>query len=147
MSDKIILNNNYNLTTKECATKEILDLNKITEKYGLTLSEGQVDDLLETKQESLRENQLFEVGNTVLTGLIINFCNSGYMDKEDYLGNLEGLTEVFYTLRKSLPNTIEDEQIIEYMKKKFENNCNGIVEDLLSSNTDDFYEVLRGENE
>lgn len=124
--------NNLILSNNDLAVKDILKLNQETEKYGLKLSEKQIIDLINNKNDNLKEKGRIEVSDGVLEKIIYEFYDSSYIDKTNYTQILKELTNVFYLYQSELDNKLTDEQIITYMKNNFENISNGSIEILES---------------
>ena len=62
--------NNLILSNNDLAVKDILKLNQETEKYGLKLSKKQIIDLINNKNDNLREKGRIEVSGGVLEKII-----------------------------------------------------------------------------
>lgn len=124
--------NNLILSNNDLAVKDILKLNQEPEKYGLKLSEKQIIDLINNKNDNLKEKGRIEVSGGVLEKIIYEFYDSSYIDKTNYTQILKELTNVFYLYQSELDNKLTDEQIITYMKNNFENISNGSIEILES---------------
>ncbi|MGN1337317.1 MAG: DUF6323 family protein [Candidatus Coprovivens sp.] len=130
MSDlKMISNiNNLLINNHEMIVNEIIELNKTTERYGLTLTKEQAIDLVNHRNTVLKEVGRIELGGGILEKLIYEFCDSPYLYKDEYLDILEELTNIFYEYRCEFDGKLTDEQIIKYMKIKFDTTCNGSLE-------------------
>lgn len=120
--DNLLINN------QETTAREIVKLNKTTEKYGLTLTKEQAVDLVNNRNTILKELGRIELGGGILEKLIYEFCDSPYIYKDEYLDILEELTNIFYEYREEFDGKLTDEQIIKYMKNRFDNTCNGSLE-------------------
>lgn len=126
---KIIFNiNNLLINNQETTVNEIVELNKTTEKYGLILTKEQAIDLVNNRNIILKEIGRIEFDGGILEKLIYEFCDSSYIYKDEYLDILEELTNIFYEYRCEFDEKLADEQIIKYMKNKFDNSCNGSLE-------------------
>lgn len=130
MSDlKIISNiNNLLINNQETVVNEIVELNKITEKYGLILTKEQATDLVNNRNTVLKEVGRIELGGGILEKLIYEFYDSPYLYKDEYLDTLEKLTNIFYEYRCEFDGKLTDDQIIKYIKNKFDTTCNGSLE-------------------
>lgn len=120
------------IINNQLAVNEIYNLNKITERYGLVLSKKQITNLIKNRNTLLKELGRIEIGSGVLEEIIYEFCDSLYIDKNNYYNNLIELTRIFYLYQDELNNKLTDEQIIKYMKDNFDNICGGSVEILES---------------
>lgn len=112
--EKILLSN------QKLTIKEILELNKFTEKMGLLLTEKQVISLINNRNRVLKELGRIEIGSGILEKIIYAFYTSSYIDQDNYLEVLEELTNIFYIYQNEFDNKLTDEQIIEYIKKSYE---------------------------
>lgn len=108
------------LSNQQLTINEILDLNKFTEKRGLLLNEKQAISLINNRNRCLKELGKIEIGSGTLEKIIYTFYTSSYIDKDNYLEILEELTNIFYLYQNEFDNKLTDEQIIEYIKKSYE---------------------------
>lgn len=108
------------LSNQQLTINEILDLNKFTEKRGLLLNEKQAISLINNRNRCLKELGRIEIGSGTLERIIYTFYTSSYIDKDNYLEILEELTNIFYLYQNEFDNKLTDEQIIEYIKKSYE---------------------------
>lgn len=108
------------LSNQQLTINEILDLNKFTEKRGLLLNEKQAISLINNRNRCLKELGRIEIGSGTLEKIIYTFYTSSYIDKDNYLEILEELTNIFYLYQNEFDNKLTDEQIIEYIKKSYE---------------------------
>lgn len=110
------------------AENEILACNEFTREYGLSLNSSQVMRLIETQSSALKNTGRIEFGNGVVHKLIVNFCNSPYMSRENYEDVLHELTELFYILKNETGDRFGDDFIICRMKEAFNGECRGATE-------------------
>ena len=78
---------------------EILNIkkcNEYTSKYGLVLSDNQINNLLERRKETLKETGRIELRAGIIDKLIKEFCDSPYINQENYAKTLYELIEMFY---------------------------------------------------
>ena len=132
------------LSNQQLTINEILDLNKFTEKRGLLLNEKQAISLINNRNRCLKELGRIEIGSGTLEKIIYTFYTSSYIDKDNYLEILEELTNIFYLYQNEFDNKLTDDQIIEYIKKSYE-ECGTIelLEGLYLENLRD--KLLNGE--
>ncbi len=132
------------LSNQQLTINEILNLNKFTEKRGLLLNEKQAISLINNRNRCLKELGRIEIGSGTLERIIYTFYTSSYIDKDNYLEILEELTNIFYLYQNEFDNKLTDEQIIEYIKKSYE-ECGTIelLEGLYLENLRD--KLLNGE--
>lgn len=120
--------NNLLINNQKTTINEIIHLNKTTEKYGLILTKEQAIDLVNNRNTILKEVGRIELGAGILEKLIYEFCDSLYIYKDEYLNILEELTNIFYEYREEFDGNLTDDQIIKYMRNKFDTTCNGSLE-------------------
>ena len=85
---------------KKQALEELKDCNSLTLKYGLSLSEQQMEELIEKRFEALRANGRIEFGQGILKKLIYEFCDSPYLMQENYQETLMELQDIFYFYKR-----------------------------------------------
>ena len=78
----------FSLTIQNMKKKQLVlnikNFNEITMKYGVTLSDNQIESLINKRFESLRNTGRVEFGDGVLKELIEAFCDSPYIIQENY---------------------------------------------------------------
>ena len=102
--------------------------NEYTSKYGLVLSDNQISNLLERRKETLKETGRIEFREGIVDKLIKEFCDSPYINKENYAETLYELIEIFYEYKNETMELIADDELIEFMKKSFDEICQGDLE-------------------
>lgn len=110
---------------------EIADIkkyNEYTNKYGLILSDNQINNLLERKNETLKGTGRIEFREGIIDKLIKEFCDSPYINQENYAETLYELIEIFYEYKNETMDLITDDELIEFMKKSFDGIAKGDLE-------------------
>ncbi len=125
------------------AVNEILNCNKLTERFGLVLTQAQAVELVETRSIALRDNGRIEFGGGVIEKLIKEFCNSPYISKYDYEQTLHALIEMFYYYKNETMDLISDEDLIKFMGVSFNGICQGSLELLSGRELDRLAHNLR----
>ena len=113
---------------KEMEIANIKKCNEYTSKYGLVLSDNQISNLLERRKETLKETGRIEFREGIVDKLIKEFCDSPYINKENYAETLYELIEIFYEYKHETMELIADDELIEFMKKSFDGICQGDLE-------------------
>ncbi len=129
--------------TRAKDARALLQYNEESVKHGLVLTEEQAIRLLETKDEELRYNGRLEFGAGILGKLVAAFCDSPYMNKQNYSQNLERLVEIFYYYKGETWELLSDDELIDYMKAFFNGSCEGSLELLESRELDSLARALR----
>ncbi|MGG7179264.1 DUF6323 family protein [Clostridium paraputrificum] len=126
------MNEKVSLTMKNIKKKqlavEIKKCNEMTIKYGVTLSDIQIESLINKRFESLKNTGRVEFGDGVLKELIEAFCDSPYIIQENYEETLEELQDIFYFFKGEAMEEIADDELIEFMKECFNKECQGSIE-------------------
>ena len=125
---------------KTMAVEEILECNNTSSKFGLVLSREDVGELVEVRTESLKANGRVEFGGGVIETLIYEFCDSPYINKQNYTETLNELIEIFYYYKNETFDMVPDDILIQYMKKAFNGSCCGSLK-LLSER--ELYKLTR----
>lgn len=97
-------------------------------KFGLALTEEEVKLLMERRKENLREQQRIEFGEGILPKLIFIFCDSNYIYQENYVKTIIRLQEIFYLYKNEFMDELNDDELLEFMKRAFEGECEGSLE-------------------
>lgn len=110
------------------AVSEILQCNSATEQYALTLTEQQAAELVETRSCSLKNTGRIEFGGGVIDRIIKEFCDSPYISQNNYTETLHELIEIFYYFKNETLDLMSDDELMRFMKKCFDGNCQGSLD-------------------
>lgn len=113
---------------KQMEIANIKKYNKHTGKYGLVLSDNQINNLLERRKDILRETGRIELRGGIIAKLIKEFCDSPYINQENYEETLYELIEIFYKYKNETMDLMTDDELIKFMKKSFNGVCQGDLE-------------------
>ena len=113
---------------KQIEITNIKKCNEFTSKYGLVLSDNQISNLLERRKETLKETGRIELRVGIIDKLIKEFCDSPYIDQENYVETLYELVEIFYEYKNETMDLISDDELIGFMKKSFDGIAGGNLE-------------------
>ena len=123
--------------------KKIEECNQKTALVGVALTKGEIEMLVESKQEILKETQRFEFGRGILPDLLMEFCDSEYIDQNNYAEVISQLQEVFYTYKNDMQDQITDIELLDLMRYTFENVCFGDIGLLESLYLDEYARKVR----
>jgi len=107
---------------------ELRGCNGITLRYGLSLSEQQIQNLAERHVTALRDTGRIEFGTGILKKLIIQFCDSPFLFQEEYEETLLELQDAFYYFKNESLDRIADDELLEFMKQVFNGKAQGSLE-------------------
>lgn len=110
------------------AAEEIIKCNDLTSRFGLTLSQADAVELVKTRADALKSNGRIEFGGGVIDKLIKEFCDSPYISMHNYTETLHELTEFFYYYKNETLDLISDDELIKFMKERFDGVCQGSLE-------------------
>lgn len=135
------MSENFALTIQNMKKKqlamEIKKCNEVTMRYGVTLSDTQIENLINKRFESLKSTGRVEFGDGILKELIEAFCDSPYIIQENYEETLEELQDIFYFFKGEAMDQIADDELIEFMKEYFNCECQGSIEYLSGTNLEE----------
>lgn len=117
--------------------------NEKTEKYGLSLTEEDAKELIVCRDESLKKYQRVELGTSILDKLIYTFCDSSYINQDNYLETLERLQEIFYEYKNESEDNLTDEELLSFMREQFDGVCTGDTEYLEGTCLEIFSKAIR----
>ena len=113
---------------KQIEIANIKKCNEYTNKYGLILSDNQISNLLEKRKETLKETGRIEFREGIIDKLIKEFCDSPYVNQENFAETLYELIEIFYEYKNETMDLITDDELLAFMKKSFDGICQGNLE-------------------
>nr|WP_303244341.1 DUF6323 family protein [uncultured Cellulosilyticum sp.] len=117
----------------QIASSEIMACNKETKKYGLILTQEDVGQILERRKEALLSYGRIEIGGGIIPKLIEIFCDSPYLEAQNYESTIEELVETFYYFKNEALDTLSDEELLKLMRQYFDEYCGGDIELLQQS--------------
>ncbi|GAB6170614.1 DUF6323 family protein [Paradesulfitobacterium aromaticivorans] len=110
------------------AISELIKCNEVTARYGLILSEAEAQELIETRAVALSSNGRIEFAGGIINKLIMKFSDSPFISQFNYVTTLNDLIETFYYFKNETLDEISDDELISFMKKYFDQNCQGSIE-------------------
>lgn len=123
--------------------QKVIACNEYTTKFGVSLSEEDVKELYQSRRSTLIEQERIELAESILPKLIYEFCDSPYIYQDNYLESLEGLQEVFYLYKNESMDELTDDELLTYMKKHFNDECEGSIEYLADTCLEAFCRAIR----
>lgn len=122
---------------KQQTIAELRECNKFTQKYGLYLSEQQMIDLTERRFTALQDTGRIEFGQGILTKLLRAFCDSPYIMQDDYEETILVLQDCFYYFKNECEDRISDDELMEFMKNRFDGICQGSLDYLAGTSLEE----------
>ena len=110
------------------AQRELHDCNAYSARFGLTLRENEIAELVSGRADALRASGRIEFGGGILPKLIRALCDSPFIMQEDYAAVLSELQEAFYLFKNEAMDSLTDDELIELMVKVFNGRAQGSAE-------------------
>lgn len=104
---------------------KILETNEMTARYGLVLTQQDAELLAAERSRVLKRERRVEFGPGILPKVIEQFCDSDFIDQNNYVDTLLRLQEIFYLYKNEMQDEISDEELLHFMKEQFEEVCFG----------------------
>ena len=123
--------------------QKVMESNQYTQQYGLTLSEQDAQVLAQERKSTLKEQRRVEFGESILPGIIYEFCDSAFISQSNYVESLIRLQEIFFQYKNEMLDEISDEELLEFMREQFENVCFGDFDYLEGTCLDIFSQAVR----
>ena len=108
--------------------EKMLKLNEYTATFGLVLSTEDAKVLASKRRDTLKEQQRVEFGEGILPKLIFTFCDSCYIDQNNYVETIGRLQEIFYQYKNETMDELSDDELLESMREAFDGECEGSLE-------------------
>ncbi len=141
------MDNNFSLAFVKmqmlAAAEELRASNELTARYGLTLSEEQIQRFVQHRFEALRDTDRIEFGEGVLKKLIYAFCDSPYLTQENYEETLLELQDIFYYFKNESFDRISDDELIEFIKTVFDGRAQGSLDYLSGTSLEELGRYAR----
>lgn len=118
----------YEILLQEKEKQELADLvsfNQKTESFRLSLSQKEARELAACRNESLRKWRRVEFGKSILTSLIWTFCDSPYLNQDNYAETLQQLQDIFYEFKNETSDRMTDQELLNFMREQFDGVCFG----------------------
>lgn len=122
---------------------KIMESNSYTQQFGITLTQEDAKMLVVSKNESLKQYQRVELGESILNKLIFTFCDSQYMDNNNFTEAMMELQDVFYLYRNESDDQLTDDELLNFMKEQFETICMGDISYLAETCLERFSRAIR----
>ena len=104
---------------------KVMETNEMSARYGLALTEQEAELLVSERTQTLRAERRVEFGPGILPRVIEEFCDSDFIDQNNYVDTLIRLQEIFYLYKNEMHDEISDEELLHFMKEQFEEVCFG----------------------
>lgn len=103
----------------------LMETNQGTERFGLALTEEDARMILKERRHALQEQKRVEFGEGIVPKIIYEFCDSDFIDQNNYVDMVIRLQEIFYLYKNEMQDEITDDELLHFMKEQFEQVCFG----------------------
>lgn len=110
------------------AKEEIRCCEELNRFYGLTLTEEDITELVELREQALQRTGRVEFGGGILPKLMRAFCKSPYVDAYNYAATLGELQDAFYYFKNESGDRFSDDELIDVMQQVFNGQAHGSAE-------------------
>lgn len=131
------------LMQQENQLAKVMETNRMTEKYGLVLSEQDAKLIVEERGSTLRRQKRVEFGSGIVSRIIEEFCDSDFLDQSNYVETIIRLQEIFYLYKNEMLDEISDDELLHLMKEQFETICFGDLDYLEGTCLEHFAQAIR----
>ena len=122
---------------------KVLETNKETEHFGLALTRQDAELIVQERKNSLKEQRRIEFGEGIVTKIIYEFCDSDFIDQNNYVETIIRLQEIFYLYKNEMLDEITDDELLHFMKEQFEEICFGDLDYLEGTCLNNFSQAIR----
>lgn len=131
------------LMTQQAQVDQILKTVSYTNQFGLTLSQKDAVLLAEERTRTLKQERRIEFGESILPKIIYAFCDSAYINQQDYLETLIELQEIFFLYQNEMQDALTDDELLTFMREQFEKVCFGDLDYLRDTCLNIFAQAVR----
>lgn len=115
----------------------------ISARYGLALTEAEMLSLAESREAALTSAGRVELGGGILPKLVEAFCDSPFIQREDWAGTLGELQEAFYYFKTDACDRFTDGELIDFMVSVFNGRAQGSAEYLTGKSLEELSRYAR----
>jgi len=108
------------LRAQERFLEELREVNTISARFGLRLSEQGMLALSQARTLALTDHGRVELGASAVRGIVDGFCDSPYLLQEDYETTLLELVDAFYYFKNACGEQLTDAELIEAMRARYD---------------------------
>ncbi len=139
MSDKKLIQKNNGSNLPET----LLECNRYTQQFGLSLTKEDAQLLVTERVDSLRQHRRVEFGEGILAKLIFTFCDSPFISQNHYVEIIGRLQDIFYLYKNESMDVLSDDELLSFMKEKFDGECQGSADYLEDTVLEAFARKMR----
>lgn len=138
MDDRFML-----LMSEQNQMNLIKKTNEYTNRFGLCLTDDDIQELMVSRRECLCEQQRIEFGQGILEKIVFAFCDSDYIYQGNYAETIARLQDIFYLYKNESMDEFTDDELISIMRNAFDGECQGSLEYLEETYLERFAREIR----
>ena len=142
----MLLNQDWMVLLQENQVGKVIETNRATAQYGLTLTEEEAKLIVRERTDALQEQKRVEFGDSITPRIIYEFCDSDFIDQNNYVETIVRLQAIFYLYKNEMLDEISDDELLHLMKEQFEELCFGDLDYLESTCLYNFAQAVRAGN-
>ena len=136
-------NNWISLLQNQNQLSKVIETNQYTEQFGLTLSQQDAQLILDNRKDELKVQRRVEFGEGIAPKIIREFCDSDYIDQNNYVNTIIRLQEIFYLYKNEMNDEITDDELLHLMREQYDELCFGDLEYLETTCLANFAQAIR----
>lgn len=122
---------------------KVMETNRMTQRYGLVLNEREAKLIVGERARALQQERRVEFGESITPKIIYEFCDSDFIDQNNYVETIIRLQEIFYLYKNEMLDEISDDELLHLMKEQFEEICFGDLDYLEGTCLNIFSQAVR----
>jgi hypothetical protein len=107
------------------AAQELESCNKVTQRYGITLSPQDIQALVIGRLDALQETERVEFSGGVAKDLVLAFSSSVYVSQYTFVQTVLELQDLFYLFKNESLEQIPDDDLIASMRSLYDDVAQG----------------------
>ena len=93
-------------------TTQVLQANQHSQRFGLVLTEEDAKLIARESSRTLKEQMRVEFGPGIAQKIIYEFCNSAYLNLNNFTNSIIRLQEIFYLYKNEMEDEITDDELL-----------------------------------
>lgn len=110
------------------AKAELAACEDLMDRYGLRLTASQQAALAARQQRALAQTGRILLEGGVLQRLVYAFCDSPFIQPEDWAETLGELIDTFYEYKNESGDALSDDELVEWMARLFDGPAQGSLD-------------------
>ncbi len=126
------------------AKAELASCEELMGRYGLRLTEEEQQALALRQQQALEQTGRILLEGGVLQKLVYAFCDSPFIQPQDWADTLGELLDTFYEYKNESGDALSDDELVEWMARLFSGSAQGSLDYLAGTS---LWELMHSEGD